>query len=137
MSKWSILGAMTVVACTTVAVAGKRERDLMARDAIPAARAAEANFKAACECDLAVVLDASLQTEDEISFARYIAEDVSHGAAHYCTDAGSRKALCRMKTLKIAADSISAFHFDDGVGVATTNGHGQPSWDTITRVLDR
>src|SRR5215468_3645243 len=102
MSKWSIIGVVIVVACAT-AVAGKHERELMARDAIPAARAAEANFKASCECALSVVLDASLQSEDEITFATYIAEEVSKGAPHYCTDAGSRKALCRMKLLKIAA----------------------------------
>jgi len=141
MSKWLITGVVTIVVCASgsyaTALAGKRERDLMTQEAIPAARAAEANFKASCECDLSIVLDPSLQTEDEISFARYIADEVSKGAPHYCTDAGSRKALCRMRTLKIATATQSTFSFDDGVGVATTNGHGHPSWDTITRVLDR
>jgi hypothetical protein len=136
MSKWSIIGVVIVVACAT-AVAGKRERELMTRDAIPAARAAEANFKASCECELSIALDASLQSEDEITFATYIAQEVSRGAAHYCTDADSRKALCRMKLLKIAAASQSTFTFDDGVGVATTNGRGHVTWDMITRALDR
>ncbi len=140
MANWSIFSMVTVAACASTAApahAGKRERDLMASEAIPAARAAEANFKATCECDLSVVLDASLETEDQIVFARYIADEVSNGVARYCTDAGSRKALCRMKTLKIAAASQSSFAFDDGTGTATTNGRAHPSWDTMTRAIDR
>src|SRR5215468_10100863 len=108
MSKWSIIGVVIIVTCAT-AVAGKRERERMTMDAIPAARAAEANFKASCECELSVVLDASLQSVDEITFAAYIAEEVSKGAPRYCTDADSRKALCRMKTLRIAAATQSSF----------------------------
>src|SRR5262249_18771619 len=134
MSKWTIITVLAAVACAApVARARKRERDRMAKDAVPAARAAEAHFKAARECELAVVLDASLETEDQIVFARYIADEVSSGAPRYCTDADSRRALCRMRTLKIAAASQPSFTFDDGVGTATTNGRGNPSWDTITR----
>src|SRR5215468_1923709 len=136
MSRSWILRVVIVLTCAT-ASAGKRERDLMANTAIPAARAAEANFKASCECELSIVLDASLQSEDEIRFAAYTAEEVSNGAPRYCTDVGSRKALCRMRLLKIAAATRSTFTFDDGVGVATTNGHGHATWDMITRTLDR
>jgi|SRR5215468_6969566 hypothetical protein len=135
MSRSWIIGVVIVITCATAA-AGKRERELMAK-ATSAARAAEANFKASCECELSIVLDDSLRSEDEIQFAAYTAEEVSSGAPRYCTDAGSRKALCRMKLLKIAAASRSSFTFDDGVGVATTNGHGHATWDMITRTLDR
>ena len=81
--------------------------------------------------------NASLETEDQIAFARYIADEVSSGAAHDCADTDSRRALCRMRTLKIAAASQPSFTFDGGVGLATTNGRGNPSWDTIARTIDR
>jgi hypothetical protein len=135
MSKWSITCVLVAVAAT--AIAGKRERELMAKETIPAAKAAEARFKESCGCPLAIVLDGSLQTEDHITFARLIAEEVSTGAPHYCTNEGSRRAMCRMRTLKIAASSQWGFTFDDGVGLATTNGRGHPSWDTMTRAIDQ
>jgi hypothetical protein len=138
MSKWFVAAALLAAACAvSAASAGKHERDLMTQEAIPAARAAEANYKASCGCALAVVIDASIDTAEEIHYARYIADEVANGAPKYCTDDGSRKALCKMKTLRIAGDTIWNFTFDAGVGLATTNGHGYPRWDTMTSTLDR
>jgi hypothetical protein len=135
MTKWMLIG--TLLATTaTVAQGGKRERDLMTQETIPAARGAEANFKASCGCDLAVVIDDSIKSIDEIQFAKYIADEVSTGAPKYCTDDASRKALCKMKKLRIASSPSWSFTFDAGVGLATTNGKGNPTWDTMTRVLD-
>ena len=127
---------LVTVACAT-ASAGKRERDALNQDAIPAARAAEANIKAACDCELSIVYDASIESADEIYFAKSIADDVSHGAAYYCTDAASRKAVCHMKKLEIAASPQIDATFDGGTVLATTNGRGAPTWNEITRLLDR
>jgi hypothetical protein len=135
MSKWSIIA---IVIATSVAVAGKREREQLEREAIPAARGAEANFKAACHCPLAIAIDDSIQSSDQITAARYIAEEVSHNAAHYCTDAASRKAICKMHTLAIAASTRSSFAFEDDCnGIATTDGHYHPTWDEMTKAIDR
>ena len=136
MPKWPILAVVIVLGAPT-AGADKQHRDVMAMELIPAARAAEANFKASCECALAVVIDDSIKTIDEMVSARYIADEVSTGAAKYCTDAGSRKAMCQMKTLRLASASHPTFTFDAGVGIATTNGEHHATWDMITRVLDK
>ena len=131
---------LVIAACATAAPAAhadKQHRDLMAQETIPAARAAEANWKASCECTLAIVIDDSIQTLEEIRYARYTADEVSNGAPKYCTDAPSRKAMCQMKTMHIASATHATFTFDAGVGIATTDGRYHVKWDTITRAVDK
>lgn len=135
-----LLVGIAIASCASgasAAHADKEHRDRMTQDAIPAARAAEANWKASCECDLAIVIDDSIQTLDEIRYTRYTADEVSTGVAYYCTDAPTRKAMCQMKTLRIASATRASFTFDAGVGIATTNGQHHVMWDEITKAVDK
>jgi hypothetical protein len=68
------------------------------------------------------------------------AESFGEEGAAYCTDDASKKALCQMKALEIAKagkDEQVTFTFKAGKGVATTWGTSAPSFEMITRELDK
>jgi hypothetical protein len=120
------------------AVAGKLERDTMTKDVQPAVAKAEASFKSSCGCPLKITVDeASMNTRSLLLQAKHIAEDVGEESAKYCTDAGSKKALCQMKTLEILLRKPCEFTFKDGVGQCTSDGNMRCAWQQITKVLDK
>jgi len=120
------------------AFAGKEEREFLKTEVMPAVKTAEANYKSSCGCALAITVDeASLKSTSDMRPIKSIAEHVSEGVTGYCTDAASKKAMCRMKTLVLAKAAEAAFTFKNGKGVATTDGQSTPSWEMLTAELDK
>ena len=134
--RFLIVAALLTVSLT--AVAGKLERDLMTKEVIPAIADGEAKFKSSCGCPLKITVDeASMNTTDLLRQAKHIAEDFAEYAPKYCTDAGSKKALCQLKTLEILKRAPSEFTFKNGVGQCTSDGQARCAWEQITKVLDK
>jgi hypothetical protein len=119
------------------AFAGKAEREYMANEVVPAVKAAETKFKAACGCALKIAVADSLKSTDDLAQARNIANSVTEGAPGYCTDDASKKAMCQLKTLDVVKGKDTAFAFKAGKGTCTTDGQSYVSWDMITRELDK
>jgi hypothetical protein len=129
-----------VVMLVTVALAyaGKIEREFMKNEVQPAARKAEAAWKSACGCVLKVnVKEASYKSRDDMTSARNIVNTVEENVKAYCTDGDSKAALCKMKTLDVMFGENATFTFKGSVGTVTTYGITAPSWDMLTRELDK
>jgi hypothetical protein len=135
--RYGSLALFLIVAVPITAFAGKQERDLMTNKVVPAVKDAQAKYKASCGCDLAITVDdGTLKTMDEIRSAQYLSEDISKSIVKYCTDDGSKKAMCQLKQLTITKGK-AGFTFKDGKGVATGDGQMRCAFDQITRVLDK
>ena len=131
-------GIAIAMAIPLVAFAGKRERDVMAKEVMPAVKDAMAKYKSACGCGVAITVDEpALTSIDDLHGAKYIAEHVSEGVEKYCSDDASKKAMCQLKSLSISKAKPAGFTFKDGKGVATTDGQSNCSFDQITHVLDK
>lgn len=132
------VGIAIAMAIPLAAYAGKQERDLLSKEVVPAVKNAEAKYKSACGCSLAITVDeANLKSMDELRGAKHIAEHLTEGIEKYCTDDGSKKALCQMKQLTLTKAKPAGFTFKDGKGVASTDGQSSCSFEQITRVLDK
>jgi hypothetical protein len=130
--------ALVLLFVPLAAFAGKEEREYMKSDVTPAITAAQGAFKSGCGCDLKMVLDeASVKSKDDMYQIKHMAESVAEGAPKHCTDAESKKAICKMKTLKMAKAKESTFSFAGAAGTATTDGQSYTSWDMIARELDK
>lgn len=134
----SVVALMIVCATTTTALAGKRERDLINKELVPAVKDAQDKWKAGCGCTLTITIDPVTQvTMDDIRLARNGAKDVAENAPKYCTDAASKKAVCQMTTLVITKAKPATFTFSGGKGVMSHDGNGRASWLMMMRVLDK
>jgi hypothetical protein len=129
---------LALLAISITAFAGKMERDLVTKDVQPAIDAAKETLQSSCGCTVAITLDQdNLKSMDELRGAKYIAQHISEGAKKYCSDAPSKKAICQLKTLTLTKAKPAGFTFNNGTGVASTDGQQSCSWDQITRVLDK
>ena len=117
--------------------ADKATREYVKSDFNPAVTAAQDAFNKACGCKLAIKANGSVKTQDDYRLAKYIAESVKDGAAGYCTDAESKKAVCQMKTLELGKANEATFTFKGGKGVATHDGQANSNWDMMTKELDK
>jgi hypothetical protein len=126
-----------MIVCAT-AFAGKEEREFMNKEVQPAARSAEAKWKSSCGCALTVAVDeASFKVKDDMYSAKHFCERVAEEITGYCTDDASKKAMCQMKKLVVKKDKDATFEFKGGTGTATVYGSTSPSWDMVTRQLDK
>src|ERR1700742_902826 len=92
-----------IMAPSTTAFAGKKERDFMEKELAPKVKEAQDKFKSACGCALAITIDDSTTTTtDDMRQARSAASTIIEGAPKYCTDAASKKAVCQLKSLVLA-----------------------------------
>jgi opacity protein-like surface antigen len=128
---------MFLLAAFSTAFAGKEERDYAKNDLTPAIKDAETKWKSACGCMLAITVDASVKVIDDMKTASHFCAYISAGVGGYCTDAGSRKALCQMKTLTVAKADVSKFTFKAGKGLATVYDNHSPSFEMIAQELDK
>lgn len=129
---------MSMLVTALPAYAGKAERDYMEKSVMPTIKEATTKWKTSCGCDLSIKIDdKTIVKEDDMHQIRYIAENVGEGAAAYCTDAASKKAVCAMKTLTLGKAKEATFSFSGGKGVATTDGQSNCSWEMMTRELDK
>ncbi|HRC56299.1 MAG TPA: hypothetical protein PKU97_10270 [Kofleriaceae bacterium] len=120
---------------TSVALAGKEEREYVKTDVTPAVKAAEAAYKQSCGCALKIVIN--VKTMNELYQAKYTAEGISNAVAGYCNDDESKKAVCQLKTLEITKGKETGFTFKGGKGTAATNGKTYVNWEQITHELDK
>ncbi len=120
-----------------LAFAGKAEREWLKEKVAPAIKEAEAAYKKSCGCGLKISFDSSIKSQDELSIVRSISNHIKEGAAKHCTDAASKQAVCKMKTLDVKKASESKFTFAGSRGLATTEGQSSISFDMITDVLDK
>src|SRR5215470_2206501 len=126
-----------LMAASVTAFAGKEERDFLNKEVQPSARETEAKWKASCGCGLKVSIEeASFAEKQDMRSAKAFCDRVSESISGYCTDAASKKAMCQMKTLVVKKGDV-AFTFRGGTGTATVSGYESPSWDMVTRQLDK
>jgi ethanolamine utilization protein EutA (predicted chaperonin) len=120
---------------TSMAFAGKAEREFIKDSLNPAISEAEAAFKKTCGCPLKIT-HKGLETEDHLRLVRSVANSITEGVS-YCTDAESKKAVCQMKSLEVSKSNESAFTFSGGRGIATTDGQSFPPFRMMTEKLDQ
>ena len=134
----SLVLASLALAAASLAHAGKAERDFYTAEVAPAVRNAAGALKQSCGCDVKMDVQMStFQTVDHLRQVRYVAESITEKARGYCTDAPSKAAICKLKTLEIARTGTAAFKFAGGKGTASTDESSYPHWDMITTVLDK
>jgi hypothetical protein len=110
----------------------------MKNEVKPAAKKAADAWKKACGCALALTIDeASYKSRDDMPSARSFCNTISENIGGYCNDADSKKAMCAMKSLTVKKADDATFTFANGKGAATTYGITAPSWDMITREVDK
>ena len=129
---------VSMLVASSMAFAGKEDREMMKDEVMPAVKAAEAKVKSACGCAMKITVDEStVKTHNDMVPVVSMAEHVTEGAGAYCTDDASRKAICQMKTLVLGKAKEAEFTFRAGKGIATTDGQSTPSWDMIVHELDK
>ncbi|MBC3917878.1 hypothetical protein H8L32_10370 [Undibacterium sp. CY18W] len=120
------------------ALAGKAEREMMSNDVEPAVKAATTSLKTACGCDVKFNIKAdSFQTTDDLFKIKYFASTIKDNAAAYCTDPASKKAICKMKSIEFSKAASTTLTFAGSKVTATTDGTSQPSWEMLTREVDK
>ena len=120
------------------AFAGKAERDFVSTQVEPAVKEAAATLKKSCGCD--VKFDVKVDTfkdTDELMTSRNFANAVKSAAPGYCNDAPSKAAICKVKTFEVSKGSSVTFKFAGGKGIVTTDSSSYPSWDMVTREVDK
>jgi hypothetical protein len=132
------VGIAIAMVIPLAAFAGKKERDIMEKQVMPAVKDAEAKYKSSCGCTLTITVDEeNLKSTDEIHGAAHVASNLAEGIVKYCSDAPSKKAMCQMRSLTISASKNPGFTFKDGKGLATTDGNAACSFGQYTQVLDK
>jgi hypothetical protein len=132
------LSLLAIMSVSVVAIAGKEERDLYKNDVAPAVTAAQTKWKAGCGCPLAVTIDDGIMNSRyQLNNVKNLADDLAEQGPKYCTDAASKKAMCQMSALAIVGGKEGTFTFKGGHGTATITNDEIPSWDMITKVLDK
>lgn len=126
-----------LVLVSSLAFGGKAEREFMKSTLTPAINASSEAYKKACGCSLKITSTSTIVSQDDMTNAKHIVEDVAQGATKYCTDDESKKALCKMTSLKIEKGKESRFELKGSEGVATTDGQVFPTFDMMTRQLDK
>lgn len=131
-----VIAALTVTSMP--AHAGKQEREFFASNIEPAIKTASASYKQACGCELKfdIKID-TFKTRDDLDQIRNFATTVSDNVGAYCNDAPSKAAMCKMKTLEFTRTSETTFKLSANKGIATTEGQSTPSWEMLTREVDR
>jgi hypothetical protein len=138
MKNSKFLLATLALAASSLAHAGKAERDFYAAEVDPAIKAAAATLKKSCGCDVKFDVNVStLQTVDHMRQVRHFANSITEKAGGYCTDAPSKAAICQMKSLSVSRASSANFTFSDGKATANTDESSFPHWDMMTPVLDK
>lgn len=135
--KISKLAAILLVLPLT-AFAGKAEREMMSNEVEPAVKAATGSLKTSCGCDVKFDIKTdSFQTTDDMFKIKYFASTIKDNAGSYCADAASKKAMCKMKTIEFSKAATTSLKFASGKVVATTDGTSQPSWEMLTKEVDK
>lgn len=128
-----------ILLCLPLAAwAGKAERDFMTAEVEPAVKEATAAFKKSCGCDVKFdVKQDSFQSKDDMFKIKYFASTIKDNAGSYCSDAATKKAMCKIKSIEFSKTAETALKFNAGKVTASTDGTSQPSWEMLTREVDK
>lgn len=130
--------ALVLMFTPLVAFAGKAERDFTANEVNPAIQEAVAAAKTSC--GYAIKFDVKFDTFKDVNdlwMVKRFANSVKEGMQAYCTDAGSKTAIAKLKTIEFSKGSNVSFIFKDGKGTAITDNSSYPSWSMITEAVDK
>jgi hypothetical protein len=120
-----------------VVFAGKAEREFEKNELKPAIKAAEEAYKKSCGCGLKMSVDAALKTEDQMRLGRSVANQITENVGKYCTDEGSKKAMCGMSSLEVKLGKETKFTMQAKKGLAETDGTSYVSFDMMTAEIDK
>ena len=132
------LSAALSLVVSANAFADKATREYKKSDVDPAVKEAETKFKAACGCPLTITVAANtIDTQDNLYQVKHIANSISEGAAGYCTDAESKKAVCQMTSLEIQRGKEASFTFKGSKGLAVHDGQSYYPFESMAKQLDK
>ncbi len=130
--------AIVILFAHLAAVAGKEEREYMKTEVTPAVNTSIATLKKSCGCDVKMSVDEkTVTTSDDMYQVKHMAESITEGAPKHCTDAESKKAICKMKTLKMTKAKESTFTFAGTTGTMSTDGQSSTTFEMISAELDK
>lgn len=134
----SLLLALPLLAVLPSTFAGKAERDFVSQEVEPARQATAAAIQKSCGCAIKFDVKTDGYADvDGLRTARNFVKAVGEHAPGYCTDAPSKAAVCKLKTVEVSKGNSAAFQFTAGKGVVTTDSSSYPSWDMITAQIDK
>jgi hypothetical protein len=125
---------------SSTAFAGKAEREYQSGTAEPAIKTASEAFQKNCGCPLKITPKwEAFKNVDQMGSAVRTAKSITENSADYCKDAGSKKAMCAMKSLELSVSADATINFAGGKMVITTNTLGDTTmgWDQIVRTVDK
>jgi hypothetical protein len=110
----------------------------MKNEVQPKAKEAASKWKSSCGCELRIQIDdASFSKKEDMPSASSFFEHIVEGVTGYCTDAASKKAMCKLTTLVVKRADDATFVFKGGTGTATVYGNTSPSFEMMTAELDK
>ncbi|MES2947366.1 MAG: hypothetical protein V4858_02385 [Pseudomonadota bacterium] len=130
--------AVALILVPLSAFAGKAERDFVSTKVQPAIQEMTDAVKKSCGC--AISFDAKIDTfkdTDELGQIRNFANAIKEKAPGYCSDAPSKAAVCKLKTIEFSRAASPTFKFSSGKGIATSDSSSYPSWDMVVREIDK
>jgi hypothetical protein len=117
------------------AFAGKQERAFRT-EVETTIKAGESAVKTNCGCSFTAKIDwDSFKTEDHMRLVKYTFSDFDADSKTYCTDADSKKAVCKMKTISLSYGAKDDLTFANGT-VKIVTGGGSYKFDAIAKLLD-
>ena len=130
--------AALLLAIPMVAFAGKAERDFLAKEMDPAVQASTAAVSKSCGCAVKFDIKAdSYSNVDQLYTARNFVRTIGEKAPGYCSDAPSKAAVCKLKTIEVVKGTEVVFKFAGGKGTAVTDDSSSPSWDMVAAQVDK
>lgn len=128
--------AMLLTSC--LAFAGKEERDFMKNKVTPALQGATKGVKEACGCDIKVNFNSdSFKTTDKMEQSVYQLQSYAEEAKKYCTDADSKKAVCKIKTIEIKLGKESKVSFASGKATVESDGSSAYGFEAVAKEADK
>jgi hypothetical protein len=138
MKKILFAGFIGMMLLPILAFAGKTEREYWKSEVEPAIQKAVAAVKTSCGCAMTMDGDDSVKVSTEcMNKVKYTADSFTEKAAKYCSDAESKKAICKMKKLMISKSDKAGFELKGSNGAATTDCSMVYDFDSITPILDK
>ncbi|MBL8297506.1 MAG: hypothetical protein JNN30_04065 [Rhodanobacteraceae bacterium] len=103
-----------------------------------AVHGAASKLKSACGSDVKFDLKVdSFPAKDELTQIRNFSTAIKDGALAYCSDAGSKKAVCGITTIEISYSGSVSVRFAGGKVAVTTDSSSYPSWDMMMQEVDK
>ncbi len=133
-----LLAITTLGLAQAVFAQDKAFRDYKNDSVTPEIAKTEKAFQESCGCEVKVSYDdKTIKTADDLRAA--IANPISKipdEVKSYCTNADSKKAICKMKKLVFKIDKENGVEFKNGSVTMISDGTGAPAFGSVTKLLD-